>query len=217
MLGIRSRIVDKAVAKYFATIRALQFAQRHMGLQPRSLGFVEALGESQVDGSALTAAARASCLPPQAKRTIPPNFFRFVGQQVRLRATGRISCAVTTPGTARFDLALDAVVAFDTLAMNLNVVAKTNVGWHLDVLLTCRAVGTSANLMGQGVWESEAVVGSPLPTAGGSGTLLVPYNTAPVVGANFDSTISHVVDFFFTQTVATGSMTLHQYSLESLN
>jgi hypothetical protein len=48
-------------------------------------------------------------------------------------------------------------------------------------------------------------------------TALLPWNAAPAVGATFDSTTSQVVDFFFTQTVATGSMTLHQYSLISLN
>ncbi len=194
-----------------------RFAQR-MGLRKRmSLGFVETVGEAQVDGTALTAAARASALPGQAKRTIPPGFFRFIGQQARLTASGRISCVVTTPGTARYDLAFDSAVVFDTQAMNLNVVAKTNVGWWLDVLLTCRAVGASGNLMGQGIWTSEAGVGAPAATAGGNAVFTVPYNAAPAVGANFDTTIAHVVDFFFTQTVGTGSMTLHQFNLQSLN
>ena len=182
-----------------------------------SLGFVETLIEAQTAGSALTAAARASATPTHARKVLQPNTFRFLGQQFRLYASGRISCAVTTPGTARFDLAFGANVVFDTLAMNLNVVAKTNVHWVLDVLLTLRAIGAAANLMGQGTWTSEAVIGSPLPTAGGSGVLTVPYNAAPVVGANFDSGASQLADLFFTQTVATGSMTLEQFSLTSVN
>jgi hypothetical protein len=44
----------------------------------------------------------------------------------------------------------------------------------------------------------------------------VPYNTAPVVGAGFDSTIANALDFRFTQTVATGSMTVHQFLIEQL-
>jgi len=170
-----------------------------------------------LDGSALTAAARASATPVQARKVLAPNFFRYVGQQLRLRATGRISNVVTTPGTARFDLAFGSSVVFDGGAVPLNVVAKTNVNWILDVLLTLKTIGSSATLLGQGVWISEAVVGSPLPSAGGSGVITLPYNTAPVVGASFDSGASQLADLFFTQTVATGSMTLHQFSLESLN
>jgi hypothetical protein len=186
------------------------------------LSWGETLIESAIDGTALTAAARASMLPAVAQFTLPPNFFNRVGKKLRIVASGRISCVVTTPGTARYDVnfldsaAVNAIVA-DTQAMNLNIVAKTNVGWLLEMLLTCRATGTAANLLMQGMWHSEATVGSPLPTAGGSGAFVVPYNAAPAVGANFDSTLSQKVDLRFTQTVATGSMTCHQYHLEALN
>lgn len=182
-----------------------------------SLGYVETIIAAQSDGAALTAAAAASCLPAAAKKTLPANFFTYVGQQLQIRASGRISCVVTTPGTARFDLRLGGTVVADSLAINLNVVAKVNVNWLLELLLTCRAIGPSANLMWQGTWASEAVIGSPLPTVGGSGLVTLPYSSAPAVGANFDSTVSQVVDLFFTQTVASGSMTLHSYSLISPN
>ena len=186
-----------------------------MGLYGQS--FVEELIEAQGDGSALTAAAAASALPPAALYTLPANFFNRIGKRIQVQASGRISCVITTPGTARFDLRFGGTVVFDTLAMNLNVVAKTNVHWELDVILTCRAIGTSANLIGQGTWTSEAAIGSPLPTSGGVGVFTVPYNTAPAVGNNFSSVVAQQVDFFFTQTVATGSMTLHQFTLKSLN
>lgn len=179
--------------------------------------FQETLVSAQGDGSALTAAAAASLLPSHALFTLPSNFFNSVGKALRIRATGRISCAVTTPGTARFSVRLGATTVFDGLAQPLNIVAKTNVGWDLDLLLTCRAIGSSANLIGQGKWTSEAVVGSPLPSAGGSGVHVLPYNAAPAVGSNFDSTASQLLDLYFTQTVATGSITLHQYILEALN
>ena len=177
----------------------------------------ETLVTAAVDGPTLTAAAAASCIPPAAKFVLPPNFFNAVGKALRIRASGRISCVVTTPGTARYDVRFGATIVADSLAMNLNIVAKTNVNWWLELLLTCRAIGTSANLMWQGLWASEAVIGSPLPTVGGSGEFILPYNAAPAVGNNFDSTASQAVDLFFTQTVATGSMTLHQYALESIN
>ena len=173
---------------------------------------------AQGAGTAITAASRTSCLPTAAKITLPNGFFSQIGDQFRLTASGSISCVVTTPGTARYDLSVGGVIVFDTLAMNLNIVAKTNVHWYLDVLLTIRALGsgTSANLIGQGLWTSEAAIASPLPTVGGSGTFTVPYNTAPAVSSGFDSTSACAVDFFFTQTVATGSMTLHQFGIQSL-
>ena len=180
-------------------------------------GWLESLAHLQADGAAITAAARTTMTNPQARRTLGANYWSYIGQQAILFATGRISCAVTTPGTARFDLSFGANVVFDTQAMNLNIVAKVNVHWMLAVLLTCRAVGSAANLMGQGIWTSEAVIASPLPTVGGSGLFTVPYNAAAAPGANFDSSASQVMDLFFTQTVATGSCTLHQLALLSVN
>jgi len=170
------------------------------------------------DGPTLTAAAAASALPTYAITSIPAGYFQ-VGRLLRLRAHGRISNAVTTPGTARFDVRLGAVTAWDSLAIPLNIVAKTNVSWFLDVLLTCRSVGTgtSATLFGSGMWLSEANILTALPATGpGPGGCLVPFNTAPVVGTGFDSTIANAFDFRFTQTVATGSMTMHQFVLEQM-
>lgn len=174
---------------------------------------------SQVDGPTLTAAAAATCLPAAAKYTLPNSFF-YIGRKLKITAQGRISCVVTTPGTARFDVRLGGggTVVFDTGALNLNVVAKTNVPWWLEIDLICRSIGngTTATLFGFASFQSEAVVGSPANTAGGNGSLIAPVG-APAVGAGFDSTAANVVDLFFTQTVATGSLTLHTYALEALN
>lgn len=172
---------------------------------------------ASVDGTALTAAAAASCLPGAAKFTFPAALLK-VGDQFRITASGRISCVVTTPGTARFDVRFGSTVVFDSLAMNLNTTAQTNAPWWLDLLMTCRAIGsgTGATMFGMGTWESVAVVGSPAITAGGSGGLVLPNATAPAVGSGFDSTVSNVIDLFFTQTVATGSLTLHEFNLSYL-
>ncbi len=184
-----------------------------------AIGYWETLITLNADGTALTAAARASLTQgagaTSARFTMPANKLR-VGDQLKVIASGRISCVVTTPGTARFDLSIAGTANFDTLAMNLNIVAKTNVGWFLECLGTVRAIGTTANILWQGKWDSEAAIASPLPTVGGSGGFVVPYNTAPVVGANFDSTVNTLWDLQFTQTVATGSCTLHQYNLSHL-
>lgn len=180
--------------------------------------WVQTLVTAQSDGTTLTAAAAASCIPASAKFTLPANFFDFVGKQIRITASGRISSVITTPGTARFDVRFGANVVADSQAILLDsVAAHTNVGWYLEFLLTCRAIGTTANLMQSGKWTCEDILGVPASAPKGVVTALLPWNAAPAVGANFDSTASQTVDLFFTQTVATGSLTVHQYTLESLN
>ena len=85
--------------------------------------------------------------------------------------------------------------------------------------MTCRAVGsgTSANLIGQGFWLSEAALNVALPSTGpGPGGNTLPYNATPVVGTGFNSQSALTLDVFFTQTVATGSMTVHQFMIEQL-
>jgi hypothetical protein len=176
----------------------------------------QVIASAYTDGPTLTAAAAASCVPTYVPTTLPAGYWQ-IGRIWRIRAAGRISCAVTTPGTARFDVRLGGVVAFDSLAIPLNIVAKTNVRWELEIMLTCRAVGsgTSANLMGSGQWFSEANILVPLPATGpGPGGALIPFNTAPVVGTGFNSQSALTLDMFFTQTVATGSMTMHQLMIE---
>jgi hypothetical protein len=179
--------------------------------------FKEELISAQGDGTTLTAAAAATALPAQALFTLPANFFNVVGKRIGIVASGRISCVITTPGTARYDVRFGGTVVMDSLAMNLNIVAKTNVNWRLILIATARAIGTNGNLHWEGEWCSEACVGNPLPTVGGSAPFTLPYNSAPAVGSNFSTLIAQQVDLFFTQTVATGSMTLHQYALGSLN
>lgn len=173
-----------------------------------------------VDGPTLTAAAAASCIPTPSRIILPNNYFE-VGKAFKIVLHGRISCVVTTPGTARFDVRMGpsgTIVVFDTGALNLNVVAKTTVPWLLEIWLTCRAVGTgtATNFFGIANFQSEAIVGSPVNTAGGNGSLLAPVG-APAVGGGFDNTAANALDVFFTQTVATGSLTVHGYRVDSLN
>lgn len=135
--------------------------------------------------------------------------------------SGRISCAVTTPGTARLDICLGSAgttIIFDTLAFNLNVVAKTNVPWTFDALLVCRVDGASTltTFFPRAYFASEAIVGSPLPTVGGNGRLNLPV-AAPALGAGCDNTAQQILDVFFTQTVATGSFTVHNYRVDVVN
>ena len=169
-----------------------------------------------VDGPTLSAAAAASCIPA-ASRLILPNNYWTPGKQWKVKLQGRISCAATTPGTARFDLRTGpsgTIIAFDSGPLNLNTAGKTTVPWDLDIDLTCRAVGTGVQttLFGIGKFTSEAVVGAPAPASGGNGVLLVPVGT-PAVGTGFDNTAANAVDLFYTQTVATGQLIVHNYEI----
>jgi len=184
-------------------------------------GYIAVLLNSIADGTALTNTTTAtSILPVIAKPTLPANYL-FAGKMFRVTASGRVSTVVTTPGTLTLDLRFGSVNVFSGGAMTLNTTAQTNVGWIYEAIFTVRAVGatTTANVLGQGSWQSHAVIGSPLPTAGSAGEHILPFNTAPVVGTGFDSTAAQLVDLFATWSVASASnsITCHQFLIEDLN
>ena len=76
-----------------------------------SLGSPIVLAVGLGDGTAVTAIGRTSMtagvLASSSRVTLPPNTLR-TKDVLNLKATGRISSAVTTPGTAQFDLAFGA-------------------------------------------------------------------------------------------------------------
>lgn len=190
-----------------------------------ALSFYENLITGQADGAALASSTTAtSLLPAAAHFTLPSGFFSQVGKTLRVKARGRISTVVTTPGTltldVRFGTIASPIVVFNGGAMNLNVTAQTNATWEFEADLVCRALGqgTSANVLGIGRFTSRALIGSAAVAAGYPGSALLP-DTAPAVGTGFDSTITNVVDLFATWSVsnAANSIQLHQFSLESVN
>lgn len=191
-----------------------------------STGYVSTLEFGPADGAALTNTVTATSIAPVlARAALPAGFFTFPGQQVRLRATGRISTVVTTPGNLTLDFRLGTIatpiIVWNGGATALNIIAQVNSTWDLEVLLTVRAVGsgTSANLIGVGKWTSRASLNNPaVATTTGVGTVLMP-DTAPAVGTGFDSTITNIPDLFATFSVnnASNSIQCHQFGLESLN
>lgn len=183
--------------------------------------WVEPIVCASENGTALTNSTTAtSLLPASAKEILAAAFFKKLGRQFRVRAAGRISTVVTTPGTLTLDFRLGSVNVFTSGAMALNTVAKTNVTWEYEAVLSLRAIGsgTSAAFLGIGKFSSEAVIGSPLPSAGGSGMLLLPAS-APANGTGFDGTAAQQVDFYGTWSVAnaSNSIQLHQFELIAVN
>lgn len=176
------------------------------------------------DGTALgTSTTETSILHTSARYALPANFLYYPGQALRLRAMGRVSNIVTTPGTLtfRFKLGPTANIAVaSSPAFALNTTAKTNVTWILDWDFVVRSVGggTSATLMHSGTWTSESVIGSPAPAAGGAGGHMIPAS-APAVGTGFDSTVTSIADLTAQWSVsnAGNTITCHSYKLESLN
>lgn len=179
--------------------------------------FVEAVG----DGTALSnSTTETSIIPTYCKWILDAGFFKRPGDELLIEAAGRLSNIVTTPGTLTLKIKFGSIAVWDSGAIQLNAVAKTNLPWVLRVPLTCRAVGasTNANLIGIGEFQGESVVGSPLPSAGGSGRLLVPV-TAPAVGAGFDSTAAQTIDLTATFSIANAGNAIqcHQFRVISPN
>lgn len=177
----------------------------------------ETLIQSSVAGTQiLNSTTQASIIPAAAKLTMPANYFT-VGTMIKVNAWGQISNVVTTPGTLLFQVLFGATAVFNNASATiaLNAAAKTNVPWFFEAVGTVRAEGTTANIMWQGQFTSESVVGAAVGTAGSA---LHP-NTAPAVGSNFDATVAQVIDLQakFSVATATTALTCHQYKVESLN
>lgn len=179
------------------------------------------LTSSIIDGATLTAAAAASAIPAANVISIPANYFGAVNRTPRgldIWASGRISSAITTPGTARFDVRLSGVAVFDGLAVLLDsVAAHATVGWSLHIRLSLRSVGAGvlATFWGFGTFTTEDLLGTPATAPKGALTAVLPWNATPAVGTGWDSTIANPLDLFFTQTVNTGSLIVHQYDVSA--
>lgn len=183
--------------------------------------FRQSLVVSQIDSTALASSTTpTSILPAAAWFTLPAGLIDSAGVIFKITAAGRVSNIVTSPGTLTLDVRFGSVVVANGGAMALNIVAKTNVPWWLEWYFTCRTIGgtTVATMIHQGIWASESVIGSPLPSAGGCGTHMLP-NAAPAVGNGFDSTAAQQVNLFGTWSTnnAGNSIQTHQYCLELIN
>lgn len=184
-------------------------------------GWVETIATAQASGTNLASfTTAASLLPSQAVHTIATDEW-YIGKQLRIVAAGAVSNVVTSQPTYTFNVNFGATTVFTTGAILTSTTAHTTVPWWLEILLTCRAVGTSANLMGQGWTMSRAWMDSGANadiTTTGHPTLMVP-ETTPAVGSNFSSNASQSVDLLVACSAsnASNAIQLHQYSLMSMN
>lgn len=185
--------------------------------------WVGLLNNTSADGTALnTSVTETGILSALHKYTLAANFCDFVGKKFRVQAYGRVGTVVTTPGTLTLRLKFGSIAVFNSGAIPLNIVAKTNEAWLLDLLCEVRSVGngTAATIFAMGSWLSEANINTALASVGpGPGGCLLPFDTAPVVGAGFDSTAAQVVDLTAQWSVSNAANTIqnHLFAIEALN
>jgi hypothetical protein len=196
----------------------------------RGKGYTDLLVAQFADGAAIASSTTETRLQHAAARFIlGGGYFDALGKSIKIDMWGRISTVVTTPGTLTLRTKLGSTVttgtgavtggvsAWDSGAIALNVVAKTNVTWHLKLLLTVQAAGDGAlaKLMGIGKLTSEALVGA---AAGQPLTFLLPAS-APAQGTGFDSTAAQSFDMSAQWSVsnAVNSIQSHLYTVKALN
>lgn len=185
-------------------------------------GYAQTLVTAQTDGTAQSNFTTAvSILPAAARYTVPANYF-FIGKKWRVTASGRISNVVTAQPTFAFTFKLGPtsnITVFDGGNMTCSTTAHTTVPWSLEIDMTCRAIGTSANFMGQGrVWcQAFVASGATADSANTHTTLMIP-NTAPTPWTNFDSTVANIADLFAGCGTANAgnAIQLHQFSIEDI-
>ena len=182
----------------------------------------ETLVTAQTDGTALASSTTAtSIIPAAARYTLPANYF-YIGKMLRIKFAGQLSNIVTTPGTLTLDVRMGPtsnIVVFNGAAMQLSTTAHTTLPIVGEIILTCRAIGTSANFMGQGWALSQALSLTAVADSTTTPAHLLMPNTTPAVGTNCDSTVAMVVDLFGTFSInnAGNRIQINQYSLESMN
>lgn len=185
-------------------------------------GWSETLVTAEAAGAAVTTNGADTELLPTAARFVLPANWSDLGRMLRIRAAGQISNIVTTPGTLTLKLWLGPTAninVFASQALALNIVAKTNVSWWLDMNVTVRSIGsgTAATVITQGLFTSESLV---IPVAGwiaGNPSSMNLPASAPAVGTGYDSTVSNTVDLTANFSLTGNSITLMQYSLEAMN
>lgn len=189
-----------------------------MGLQT----FQETLVAQQGAGTLFATYTTAkTVIPATSLITLPANWF-YIGRSLKIEIAGAISNIVTTPGLMNFQVKIGSVAAFDTGNIQLNATAHTTLPFWLEILMTCRAVGsaTSANCIGLGMATGImfTLTAGQTDNVQGMQSILAPA-TAPVVGTGFDSTIANILDLWVGFTISAGGngVRIDQYIVNALN
>lgn len=162
-----------------------------------------------------------SVINPQALWAIPAGYLQ-VGDKIRVIVDGAISNTLTLQPTFTFQVMMGANIVHTSTAILTTTTAHTNIPFHYEVDLTLdsEGSGTAAKFRGQGKLLGQMFVysGATADSVAGTSIILCP-NTAPAVGAGFDSTIANILDFFTAISVSSASngIQIHQYHVELLS
>lgn len=171
--------------------------------------YTQTLVTAQASGAAVgNTTTPTSLLPAPAVYTLPANSMAYIGQKLRLRASGQISTTGTPTITFTIYLSGAAFCASQAITTGSGL---SSVTWTLDLELTMRALGsgTSANAMFTGVAYG---------VAGATAVTQIPASS-PAVSSGFSSVQANTLDLFATWGTANASntLTLVQYELISPN
>lgn len=173
------------------------------------------------DGTAVTAAAETIVVPAfnfsNSEMNMPTKGLKFT-------LAGRISQAITTPGTfinrMRWGGVAGALCATGDTIAPTGTQAVTNVAFILEYYMTVRSVGAAGTLWCQGRWECPGT----LETTPGTTTIMVTHlknrlipSSAPAVSAAIDFTGAFGPTPTFQPSLGTGSFTVHEAWLELKN
>jgi hypothetical protein len=182
--------------------------------------WTEALASSQADSVAVAnTLTETSILPTNCNIIFPSSFFVNLGQSIYIRAFGRASTVVTTPGTLKLSVKLGGTGASGTAVATfttptLTTTAQTNDSWWLEWMLQLRVTGSVAQFMHLAQFTSGILNNNTVAPQ----TSFFPA-TAPAVGTAFDARASNQFDLTATWSVASASNTIqtHGFILQSLN
>jgi hypothetical protein len=166
---------------------------------------------AQTSGSALSNSTTAtSILPPLARFNLQSNVLA-VGSKLRVKASGILSTAASSPGTLAFSFVIAGVTVFAGGASPTLTTSASGVTWDLDMDMTVRSAGagTGTTILGTGKFTCPGGMTAPVQ--------MLPASN-PAAGTGFDSTgtvAALFCDLFATWSVASASnsITLTEYEL----
>lgn len=153
-----------------------------------------------VPPAAVTLAATDKALYTQSQfPVLGGNYFSRVGKKIKIRLFGQITTAAT-PGNGTwgiyFGTGADANgILLASSAANTLIANQTNMAFCLEIVVTCRSVGSVGTLFVTGTFDFN-----PAVVASGGGTLPA---SAPVVSAACDLTAALIVSCQFKRSGST--------------
>ena len=165
-----------------------------------------------VDSAALTLSTANQALLPLGNLPVLGSNYWWAGKLVRIRMFGRITSG-STSNTVTFSLlwgngtSANGTVLASSAAITL-VASQTNLSFEMELYVRCRGIGSSGSLLATGkIFFNSAVVATFVQ--------LMPASAAAPV--TVDLTAANVLSPQVLSSVATDSITIHDFSFEAMN